>query len=229
MLLFGLAGCGAQSGPSPVAPAPTLPMVREALASQAGGAFEAIGYLYRTPAGDSLIGALSLGAPGSAVPLADGGQIWLAQPPALPADSTPEAVGGASYIIVRARGQLAPPGAYGPAGAYRYQLSQASLKPLSVRDLTIPLLLSNAPIYSNQPVRISGQLLLSQKTALLIERIGSGGVPDSSALQIKLSGPIDSAALSAQLTAAGDARFGPVQVIGIWRNGALAPLLIRPT
>jgi hypothetical protein len=99
-----------------------------------------------------------------------------------------------------------------------------------VRDLSIRLLLDNSGIYDNQPVRLSGQLLLGESTALLVDQLGSGGVPTSNAQQLKLVGPIEGDPLRERLTATtgGAARFGPVKIVGIWRRGTIYPLAIIP-
>jgi hypothetical protein len=231
-LTLALAGC-ASAEITPAAsppPQPTIPAVAEGLAGQPEGHIELIGYLYRTAAGSALVGGLSFSQGGAPTPLAEAGAIWLPTAPTLPADTRVDSAGDVSYLIVRARGQLSPKGSYGPGGTYLHQLTEASLEPLSVRDLSIKLLLDNSGIYDNQPVRLAGQLLLGTSSALLVDQIGSGGVPAASAQQIKLLGPIEGAALRQRLTAApgGSARFGPVQIIGIWRRSSLYPLTIIP-
>jgi hypothetical protein len=232
LLLLTLAGCGAARG-TPAAtppPQPTIPAVAEGLAAAPAGRFEAIGYLYITDAGAALVGGLSFSQGAVPTPLDPAAAIWLPDPPSLAAETPTESAGPVRYLIVRAQGRLSERGGYGPGGAYPYQLAEALLEPLSVRDLSLPLLLANSGIYDNQPVRLSGQLLLSASTALLVDQLGSGGVPVSSATQIKLLGPVEGAPLRDRLTAApgGAARFGPVQVIGIWRRSALYPLAIIP-
>lgn len=232
IMLLALAGCAAPRGEVSATPLPqpTIPAVAEGLPGQPAGRFEAIGYLYLTDAGAALVGQLSFSQGDAPTPLDTLGAIWLADPPPLSADAPVELAGAARYVIVRAQGQLSPPGSYGPGGAYPRQLSAVLLEPLSVRDLSIPLLLSNSGIYDNQPVRLPGQLLLGTSTALLVDSLGSGGVPAPDSLQVKLVGPIADAHLRARLTSSsgGAARFGPVQVIGIWRRSSLYPLAIIP-
>jgi hypothetical protein len=231
LILLTITGCaaprGAQSATPP--PQPTIPALAEGLSGQPAGPFDAIGYLYITGEGASLVGGLSFSQGAPPAPLAEAGAVWLGEPPALPAEAV-EAAGDVRYLVVRAGGRLSARGSYGPGGAYPYQLADAAVAPLGVRDLSIALLLENAGIYDNQPVRLSGQILLGNATALLVERIGSGGVPDSSAQQIKLLGPIEGAPLRERLTATagGGARFGPATVVGIWRRGTLYPLAVIP-
>jgi hypothetical protein len=230
--MLALVGCSsAQDTPVvPAPPQPTIPAVAEELSGLAEGRFEAIGYLYRTPQGAALVGGLSFSQGEPPTPLAAAEAIWLPDPPALPADIAIASAGEISYLIVHARGQLSPKGSYGPGGGYARQLTEVALEPLSVRDLHIKLLLENAGIYDNQPIRLSGQILLGASTALLVDQLGSGGVPSSNAQQIKLVGPIEGAPLRTHLTATsgGAAHFGPVQIIGIWRRSVLYPLAIIP-
>ncbi|NNJ13557.1 hypothetical protein EKD04_024845 [Chloroflexales bacterium ZM16-3] len=233
LLLFALAGCAASPGgvaATPL-PQPTIPAVAEGLSDRPAGRFGTIGYLYMTDAGVALVGGLSFSHGDTPTPLDALGAIWLPSPPPLPADAPVESAGATRYLIVRAQGQLSAPGSYGPGGTYPRQLTEVLLEPLGVRELSIPLLLANSGIYDNQPVRLSGQLLLGgTTTALLVDRLGSGGVPEPSAQQIKLTAPITDEQLRARLTATpgGTARFGPVQIIGIWRRSSLYPLAIIP-
>ena len=91
------------------------------------------------------------------------------------------------------------------------------------------LLLDNSGLYAGQPVRLQGQLLADADGAVLVEQLGPGGVPEASALQIKLVPTTHDRALLEQLSPAGngDVRFGPVEVTGIWRSSRLYPLSIR--
>lgn len=231
ILLLALSGCAAaQSGVAATPPPqPTVPGVAEALSESPAGHFVAIGYLYMTGQGASLVNRLSFSQGEAPVPLDQPGAIWLPDPPPIPADTAIESRGDVRYLIVRAQGRISAVGSYGPDGSYPYQLSEVLLEPLSVRAISIPLLLANSGIYDNQPVRMEGQILLSGSTALLVESLGSGGVPLADATQIKLLGPIDDdARLHAQLSAGGAARYGPVTIIGIWRRSGLYPLAIIP-
>jgi hypothetical protein len=77
-------------------------------------------------------------------------------------------------------------------------------------------------------VRLQGQLLASDDSALLVERLGAGGVPEGSALQVKLAIPPPDSVALASLRPAGDGsiRFGPVEITGLWRAGRLYPLSV---
>jgi hypothetical protein len=232
LLILALSGCAsAQVVPAATPPPqPTISTVAERLVSPPQGRVEVIGYLYRTAQGASLVGGLSFSQGDIPTPLSEAGAIWLPSPPALPANTAISSVGTITYVIVCATGQLSSTGRYGPGGGYAYQLTDVSLDVLSVRDLNMKLLLDNSGIYDNQPVHLSGQILLGTSTALLVDQLGGGGVPTSSAQQIKLVGVIEGNPLRTRLTASsgGTAHFGPVQIIGIWRRSNLYPLAIIP-
>lgn len=208
-------------------PGPTVALAGEVLATHSASA-DGIGYLYMSPKGQWIVDRLSQ-APGTGGPAPpdDAARIWIDSLPDLPADPPPEHSGQASYIAVRFRGKLEGPGQFGPA-AETYQLTDPQLETLSVRDLSIPLLLSNSGLYENQVLRLHGQLLTSQSSTLLVERLGAGGIPASTALQAKIAGPIADTPLLEQLTstANGTIHYGPVTIIGVWRIGMLYPLLI---
>ena len=222
-----LAACGpARQRPPTPPPAPTAPAVGEILAAPSAGQVRLVGYLYITPEGAALVDSLSFSA-GTPAPVdADG--LWLGELPTLP-DSVPLGeAGGVRYAIVTAEGTLEGPGTFGPQGTYSYRLAEPRLEPMSVRDLSMRLLLDNSGLYAGQPVRLQGQLLANADGAVLVERLGSGGVPEASALQIKLAPTTHDRALLDQLSLAGnrDVRFGPVEVTGIWRSSRLYPLSV---
>jgi hypothetical protein len=226
-LLLILAACGGRQAPAPTPPpAPTVPSVGEILAAPTPGLVRTVGYMLSTPDGAALVDGLRLTGPGAPEPLG-AGAIWLGRAPALPAEPPPTTAGELSYVIVEAAGRLEGPGSYGPGGRYSYALAEPALKARSPRDLTLPLLLSNSGLYEGQPVRLQAQLLVSPGTALLIERLGPGGVPEAQALQVKLAAPPDEVALSG-LQGAGRVRYGPVEVVGLWRAGTLYPMAISP-
>ena len=220
-LLILLVACTEQATvvPSPL-PLPTLPLVAEVLAAPTPGQRTVVGILLVTPEGSVLADQIQLGA---AEPLPLNGQaLWLGVTPALPRAS-PSAPDG---LIVEASGKLVGPGAYGPDGRYRYALEQTTLVPRTVRDLSIALLLANSALYEGQPVRVQGELLTSPDSALLVEQLGSGGVPAAGALQVKLAAPPRDPALAAGLHTSVNGRtsFGPIELMGFWRGGKLFPL-----
>lgn len=225
-LIFLLASCGAPRQQVTPPPAPTVPALGELIDRAAPGAVRTIGYLLLLPDGAVLADSLLLG--NGDAPAADSA-VWVVNPPALPEEGFAEA-GAVRYALVAARGNLEGPGQYGPDGRYAFQLDAPTLDPLSVRELTIPLLLQNSGLYENQAVRLDGQLLMRSDSALLVERIGAGGVPADDALQVKLSVPPRDPALDSRLRSAGSGsvRFGAVQITGLWRAGRLYPLLVTP-
>ncbi|HMQ32060.1 MAG TPA: hypothetical protein PKD53_15130 [Chloroflexaceae bacterium] len=223
-----LAACGGPAAPAPAAPpAPTVPTIGELLAAPAPGPVEAVGYLFSSPGGALLVEALRLAGAGAPAPL-DSAGIWLGEAPPLPPDALTRA-GEVSYAVVAAAGRLEGPGQYGPGGRYSYSLAEPVIEARPPRDLTIPLLLGNSALYEGQAVRVRGQLLASPGTALLIESLGPGGVPDASALQVKLAAiPADPALATLQRSGDGRVTYGPVEVVGVWRAGRLYPLSIVP-
>jgi hypothetical protein len=229
VLALALAACGdaAPAPPTPL-PVPTLPAVGEIMAGATPGPVRVVGYLFVTPDGAAMVDGLRLVGPGAPASLDEGG-IWLGATPPLPPEPVLTKAGGVSYVVAEAEGRLEGPGRYGPGGRYSYTLAEPVVRPRSARDLTIALLLANSGLYEGQPVRVSGQLLASAGSALLIERIGPGGVPDDQALQVKLARTPDKTTL-AGLTQGGEGRvsYGPAQVIGIWRAGRLYPLAVIP-
>jgi hypothetical protein len=77
-------------------------------------------------------------------------------------------------------------------------------------------------------VRLVGGLLAREDSALLVDRLGAGGLPEPKARQLKLGSPLRDRVLHQRLAGApgGAVRFGQVQVEGIWRAGILTPLSI---
>jgi len=130
------------------------------------------------------------------------------------------------YGIVQAQGQVRGPGSFGSEGRYPYQFVPDSLKILSPETVTIGELLAGTAAYEQQLVRVKGELLTSEDTALLVSRIGAGGVPASNSRQLKLPVPLRDPALLDQLSQVADTPiyFGPVQIDGIWRGDILQPL-----
>lgn len=224
LLMVLLAACaGAPPPPAPAESPPTaIPLLRD-LPDRVSGPVMVIGLLYITQDGGLLVDGLSLSA---ATPLPTGaGPIWLGAL-RLPADPPLTDYGAARYGPAQIAGQLEGPGAYGPQGRYRYQIGAPQVELLSVRELDIPLLLSNSGLYERQAIHLSGQLLVSADSALLSERLGQGGVPDATARQVKLAAPLDDQTLIDRLAGAGAARYGPVQILGLWRDGTLVPLVV---
>lgn len=226
-LLLLLAGCSRAGTPvATLAPAPTVPAVGELAVAPVASPAEVIGYLLVDADGARLVDRLRLDEP---APQPSGEQIWLGAA-ALPPDAALSERGGARYAVARVRGTLEGPGSFGPGGQARFQIVEPQLSILSLRDLSIPLLLSNSQLYEGQAVRLSGQLLASPSSTLLVEQLGPGGVPSAGSLQLKVLSPLDTADLGPQFSGgpAGPVRYGPAQVVGLWRGGALYLLAVQP-
>ncbi len=229
LLFLLLTACGMErpAPPTPV-PAPTLPALSAILAAPSPGPVRTFGYLLIDTDGATLVEGLSLTPDGALAPLAPEG-LWLGAPPPLPDEPPLDEAGAVRYGIVSASGILDGPGRFGPAGRYAYQLAEPRITPLGLREVTIALLLENSGLYEGQAVRLRGDLLARGDSAVLVERLGPGGVPEASARQLKLDGPVrDDAALAALQRSPGNGvRFGPVEITGLWRGGRLYPLSVR--
>lgn len=227
-----LTACAAAPAPPPSpASKPSLLSVGELLASTPGSSpVTVVGYLYADPGGVILTDGLSFSADASPQPLqADPAQhIWLGATLDSSGDLALQRSGETRYGIVEAQGQLEGPGGFGPDARYRYQLSTARLTPRAPQELTISTLLSNSDTYTNQVVRVGGDLLTNEGTAILVEAVGRGGVPAPNSLQIKLDTPLRDPDLLQQLSSLPNSSvyFGPVQIDGLWRQGVLRPFAI---
>lgn len=229
--LLALAGCAEEAGTPPelatpsLAPAPSFQLLSEVLAAPSTRrAVTAVGYYYLGRDGAVLVDGLSFSGdelrPLGAEPMQ---QLWLGDAP-VPAD-----VARAGYAPALAQGILEGPGRYGPGGRFAFQLAGVSLQPLAPIDLTLQELLAKAFVYDGQLVRVRGALLLSPQSSLLVERLDEHGIPPGEARQVKLLPPFRDEALRARLPgASGLVRYGPVEVEGFWRRGALLPLGIMP-
>jgi hypothetical protein len=219
-----LAGCATAPQQITPPPAPTVPAVGELIDRAAPGAVRAVGYLVPAAGGALLADSLILDAGGALAPDL-GRAIWIDAPP--PALGAGEQAG--AFLLAELRGTLEGPGQFGPDGGFAWRLADVEANAVGVRELTIPLLLENSGLYEGQAVQLTGQLLLSGDSALLVERVGPGGIPATEALQLKLATPPRDPALGERLQAAGArARFGPVQLTGLWRAGRLYPLAVLP-
>jgi hypothetical protein len=221
ILLVACAGTPRPAPPAGITPT-VIPLLQD-LAGQPGGPRTLVGLLYVTGDGALLAEGLSVSG---ASPLPLGATpVWLGAL-SLPADAPLDAVGAVRYGPAQIAGLLEGPGSFGPTGGFRYMIADPQVELLTVRELGIPLLLGNSALYEGQVVRLSGQLLASADSALLSERLGEGGVPDAAALQVKLAAPLLDRALIDQLLGEGAARYGPVVILGVWRGGALVPLMM---
>lgn len=230
-LYLGLTACGSGARPAPVAVGPPLQLADELVARPSPGPVIVVGYLFVDGGGVSLVGRMSFidGVPRPLSTLEQ--RIWLgvASDPALVAALAEVEVGKAS--LVRVEGQLEGPGNFGPDAAYGLQLLTPKIKLIIVQELTIGALLEGGSRFNGQAVRLPGGLLLTSDSALLVEQLGSGGVPASDARQLKLAAVKNDPALLAQLTttAGGRTHYGQVLIEGLWRDNLLYPLTIAPS
>jgi hypothetical protein len=187
------------------------------------------GYLIVGADGAFLADSVLFDRDGTIHPLATGvSPIWLGAEAADALGGALHSAGGVRYAPVLARGRWEGPGAYGAAGKYRYQLVSARLERLSVQDATVGELIDRPTSYDGRLIRVAGGLLVHEQSALLVDRLGPGGVPAPDARQVKLRAPLADRALLDRLKGpvSGAVRFGQVQVEGFWHAGALAPLSI---
>ena len=230
MLALVLGACG--SVVAPLAPT-TEPMlsfapIDEVLARQPHGAeVRTAGYIIVDDAGAELVGNVSFSS--GTTPQALGAmneRIWLGAEVAPTLKGVLRSAGSVHYAIVVAQGRLEGPGAYGPDGAYTYQLVSPSLQTLAPEEVTIAALLAGPR--QERLVRVVGALLTRADSALLVEELNAGGLPAPKARQLKLRAPLRDKALLAQLHGSpnGTIRYGHVQVEGFWHDGLLTPLSI---
>jgi hypothetical protein len=231
-----LTACGDLSSLPPIPPSPTplsftplddllghsLPVV--------GVEITTVGYVVVDDAGARLLDGLSFSAGTDPQPLAGAdGQIWLTGDSLQTLGGLLRGGGALRYAVVLARGRLEGPGVYGPDGDYRYHMRDPQLQTLAPEETNIMTLSANANAYEGRIVRITGALLAHSGSALLVERLGAGGLPEEGARQLKLRGPIRDQELLGRLKHTGSGiYFGQVQVEGFWRSGQLTPLAILP-
>lgn len=237
LIIFLLVACRDAGTPTQLPATPTplaFTPLGDALAKGApasGIDLTTIGYIVVDNSGARLTDGLSFSAGPTPQPLSDdAGQLWLGTSAADGLGDTLRAAGTIRYAAVVARGRLTGPGAYGPSGHYRYQLNDPRLQPLAAQETSVAALLDNTAAYEGRLVRLAGSLLARANAALLVDRLGSGGLPAPGARQIKLRSPLRDQLLLARLQQASDGtiHFGPVQVEGFWRGGTLTPLALLP-
>ncbi len=148
--------------------------------------------------------------------------IWLAQP--LPEDVRRDLQQGPG--LLKLHGVLSPPGAYGTEQRFPYQFTADSATALTPERSTIANLALNPHALDQIVLRLSGTLLVRPDAALLVDEVSEGGVPASGASQIKVPRSALDQRLLEGFKSAGDVRWGAVEIVGWWQNGALTPLLI---
>jgi hypothetical protein len=228
------AACQNLAAPAPSLPSPPTPIAFVPLdvlltsTSRPQGDVTTAGYLVVDSIGATLVDGLSFAADGKAQLLDNPNQIWLGADIDNSIKAQLRAGGAFQFAPVRAHGRLEGPGTYGPSQGYRYQLMNPSLGVIAVQETTIDNLLDQSASYENQLVRLVGSLIAGESSALLVDRLGAGGLPIPKARQLKLPSPLQDRALLGRLkgVSGGAIRFGRVQIEGFWRAGVLVPLSI---
>jgi hypothetical protein len=148
--------------------------------------------------------------------------IWLAEAP-------PEAIRSAvlnGNTILKIRGKLSPPGAYGRDQRFPYQISAAQIETLQAERTTIANLAQNPHSLDRILLSVEGTLLAEPSSALLTDQVSEGGVP-TGLHQIKLRGISPDRSLLDRMQSSGEVRWGKVQMIGWWQDGTLTPFKTR--
>lgn len=230
VVLLAFAGCNnAAPALAPTAQPLLLPGELNSAGRVAGREVGVVGYLLADTAGAVLVDSVMFEADGQPRPLSPGGAaIWLGEAAPEVTGGALHTAGGRRYAAVIVRGALEGPAAFGPGGAYPYQLAAPRVELLGVQETSIAALLDGPAAQEDQAVRVVGGLLVRDGEALLVERLGAGGLPEPKTRQLKLRAPLHDPALLARLggAAEGKVRFGQVQIEGLWRAGTLAPLSI---
>jgi hypothetical protein len=196
----------------------------------AGADITTVGYVLVDEEGVRLVEGLSFSGDLAPQPLSSSEeQIWLAIDAESTLKSALHTAGRVKYALVVARGHLQGPGAYGPNGRYGYQIADPRVQPALLHETTVAALLDSPTAHEGRMIRVVGALLARAESAVLVDRLGDGGLPEPGSRQVKLRTPIrDSALLDRLKGNSGAVRFGQVQVEGFWRGGVLVPLAILP-
>lgn len=231
MLMLGVlatlvAGCA--SGPPPALPTPTaLPRtpvlsITDVLAEpQRWSGQEVIVVALAGLQGEDQVLTASPGNADNPAAVPPDQAIWLAELP--PSEIQTQAQAGDN--IVKIRGRISPPGAYGRDQQYPYQISAEKIEVLAPERTTLANLAQNPQALDQVLLALEGTLLAQQNSALLTDQVSEGGVPTGQH-QIKLSRTtIDQAVLNA-MKSSGEVRWGKVQAIGWWQDGTLTAFKI---
>ena len=223
-----LAGCRSEAPPLVIQTAEvdagvvSIPALLDEPARWSGQLVTLIAPLAGGPQGRVLVPFLPADETNSSTP-DTGRAVWLAEP--LPAPVAAQV--GEGPIVLKLRGRLSPPGAYGTEGSFPYQFSAQSASLLLPERTTLPNLAANPHSLDSVVLEIEGSLLADAEGAILADEAAPGGIPTSAARQIKLRRTWDDAALE-ELQQRGDVRYGPVVVVGWWQAGLMTPFMIRP-
>lgn len=223
LLVIAVSGCASQ--PTPALPTPTV-QLREAVITLPALLAEPQRWSGQQVV---LVTPVRSGEAAQVLTLDDASNsadaIWLSQP--LPESITSQLSNGSG--VVRLRGRLSPPGAYGRNQEFSYQFSAQRTDLLQPERTTLANLATNPDALDRILLRLDGTLLVQRDAALLANEVSEGGVPTATARQIKLSRSTIDEQLVAQLNRSGEVRWGMVQVIGWWQDGVLTPFMITAT
>lgn len=165
-------------------------------------------------------------------------RILMMQPDAPPSPGNPSAIWLATPLadavqqqlkqgvgILKLRGELSPPGAYGREQQYPYQFTATSVEILTPERTTLANLALNPTALNGVVLTIEGTLLAQNTSALLVENVSAGGVPTVGAAQIKLARSTVDSVIAKLPQRSGDVRWGRVRIIGWWQGGTLTPFV----
>lgn len=221
-----VAGCA--SGPPPALPTPTaLPRtpvlsITDVLAEpQRWSGQEIIVVALVGLQGEDQVLTASLGNADNPATVPPDQAIWLAEPP--PSEIQSQAQAGEN--IVKLRGRISPPGAYGRDQQYPYQISTEKIEVLAPERTTLANLAQNPQALDQVLLALEGTLLAQQNSALLTDQVSEGGVPIGQH-QIKLSRTMIDQTVFNAMKSSGEVRWGQVQVTGWWQDGTLTAFKI---
>lgn len=169
---------------------------------------------------DERILTMQLGQPNPASESA----LWLAE---APSDAVRRQLDdGAGFL--KLRGRLSPPGAFGRDQHYAYQFVADDIGVIEPERTTIAIMADNPLAIDGVLLAITGTLLLRGDSALLVDRVSAGGVPEAEARQIKLPRSAVAENITTAFKRSGGVRWGPVRITGWWQNAAIAPFAVEP-
>lgn len=149
--------------------------------------------------------------------------IWLAEP--LPENIRRQLDDGMG--LLRLKGRLSPPGAYGTEQRFPYQFSASEIEVVEPERSTIANLVLNPHALNGMALQLDGILIARSDSALLADTVSEGGVPTAAGSELKLDPAVLPPELLQQLEESGDVRWGPVRVMGWWQDRIFTPLQIR--
>lgn len=150
--------------------------------------------------------------------------IWLAEP--LSADVEAGLKEGTG--VVKLRGVLSPPGAYGRNQQFPYQFTTQQAVILMPERSTIANLALNPSALNQVLLRLEGTMLVRPDAALLVDKVSEGGVPQADGHQIKLQRVKLDEVVERSFTRKGDVQWGAVEIVGWWQDGTLTMMSLTP-